>query len=82
MPDLLWEPQWSLFGFLSQVNMVTAGKRHVCTALQMLYRCCNINPVKVKTLLKSSQLIFKLQIATVKQVTKTTANHIQVYSIK
>ena len=46
------------------------------------YRWCNINPVKVKTLLTSSQLIFKLQIATVKQVAKKTADHIQVYSIK
>jgi hypothetical protein len=44
--------------------------------------CTNGKEMHIKTLVKSYQFIFKLQIATVKQVAKTTADHIQVYFIK
>jgi len=42
----------------------------------------DISSLRVKPLVRSFQMIFKFQIATVKHVAKTTANHIQVYFIK
>ena len=62
MPDLLWEPQWSLFGFLSQVKWWELNKfmhalRYSCCNIRPMagerlhYRCCNIRPVKVNKLI-------------------------------